>query len=125
MASCSPDHVRLANAEGLGWPARAVECLEKLSDLKYGILGGDGDAQPRELVSTFLSDFHEANKAPGSAPSATSYWMGSVLVWLTRDVLSRSRFQAAIYAAVAEGRAVPGKREFRVVVFSIRHFVLA
>ncbi|KAK7416380.1 hypothetical protein QQZ08_012014 [Neonectria magnoliae] len=27
MASCSPDHVRLANAEGLGRPARAEECL--------------------------------------------------------------------------------------------------
>ncbi|KAM6514114.1 hypothetical protein FALCPG4_015276 [Fusarium falciforme] len=124
MASCSPDHVRLANAEGLGWPARAEECLDKLSIVKYGILGGDGEAQPRELVSTFLSDFHEAKKAPGSAPSATSYWMGSVLIWLTRDVLSRSRFEAAICAAVAEGRAVLGKREFRVVVFSIRHFVL-
>ncbi|RSL77281.1 hypothetical protein CEP52_017727 [Fusarium oligoseptatum] len=124
MASCSPDHVRLANAEGLGWPAKAEECLGELSLAKYGILGGDGDAQPRELVSTFLSDFHEANKAPGSAPSATSYWMGSVLIWLTRDVLSRSRFKAAICAAVAEGRAVSGKPEFRVVVFSIRHFVL-
>ncbi|RMJ03715.1 hypothetical protein CDV36_014759 [Fusarium kuroshium] len=124
MASCSPDHVRLANAEGLGWPARAEGCLDTLSLIKYGILGGHGDAQPRELASTFLSDFHEANKAPGSAPSVTSYWMGSVLVWLTRDILSLSRFEAAICAAVAEGRAVPGKHEFRVVVFSIRHFVL-
>lgn len=124
MASCSPDHIRLANAEGLGWPTTADECLGELSIVKYGILGGDDEAQPRELVSTFLSDFHEANKAPGSAPSDTSYWMGSVLIWLTRDVLSRSRFEAAICAAVETGRAVPGKREFRVVVFSIRHFVL-
>ncbi|TVY74168.1 hypothetical protein Focb16_v006128 [Fusarium oxysporum f. sp. cubense] len=124
MASCSPGRVRFANAEGLGWPTTAYKSLGHLSVAKYGILGGDGDAQPRELVSTFLSDFHEACKAPGSAPYATSYWMGPVFVWLTRDVLSRSRFEAAIYAAVTEGRAVPGKREFPVVVFSIRHFVL-
>ncbi|KAG8426351.1 hypothetical protein J3459_008263 [Metarhizium acridum] len=65
MASCSPDHVRLADAEGLGWPARAEECLDKLSVLKYGILGGDGDARPRELVSTFLSDFHEPTRHLG------------------------------------------------------------
>ncbi|KAI8710578.1 hypothetical protein NCS52_01558100 [Fusarium sp. LHS14.1] len=124
MASCSPSHVRLVNAEGLGWPTTAHECLDELSIVKYGILGADGEAQARELVSTFLSDFHEANKAPGSAPSATSYWMGSVLIWLTRSVLSRLMFEAAICAAVEEGRAVPGKREFRVVVFSIRHFIL-
>ncbi|KAG4278809.1 hypothetical protein FPRO04_06130 [Fusarium proliferatum] len=124
MASCSPDRVRFANAERLEWPTTAYESLNHLSIAKYGILGDDGDAQPREVVSTFLSDFHEACKTPGSSPYATSYWMGPVFVWLTRDLLSRSRFEAAIYAAVTEARAVPGKREFRVVVFSIRHFVL-
>ncbi|KAF4943492.1 hypothetical protein FGADI_13382 [Fusarium gaditjirri] len=124
MASCSPDRVRLANAEWLEWPTTAHESLGHLSVAKYGILGDDGDAQPRELVSTFLSDFHEACKTPGSSPYTTSYWMGPVFVWLTRDLLSRSSFEAAIYAAVTEARAVPGKREFPVVVFSIRHFVL-
>ncbi|KAH7304381.1 hypothetical protein B0I35DRAFT_445166 [Stachybotrys elegans] len=123
MASCSPDHLRVVNAEGLGWSTRVGECLRELSLVKYGILGGDGDARPRELVSTFLSDFHEAKKAPGSAPSATSYWMGPVFVSLTRNLLSRSRFKAAICVAVAEGRAA-GKGKFLGIVFSIRHFVM-
>ncbi|SCV61229.1 uncharacterized protein FFFS_15798 [Fusarium fujikuroi] len=58
--------------------------------------------------------FHAAHLATSIAPC----------VQACQKSLS-SRFEAAIYAAVTEARAVPGKREFRLVVFSIRHFVLA
>ncbi|KAL6351739.1 hypothetical protein LRP88_14987 [Fusarium phalaenopsidis] len=71
------DHVAPVNAEGPGRPARPEERLNELSVLRYGTLRGSGGAQPRGLVSAFLGDFHKVNKASGSAPTATSYWMGS------------------------------------------------
>ncbi len=66
MASCSPEHVRLVNTEALGWSGNAQECVAASSALKYGFLAADGqNRRPKELVSAFLSDFHEPNKTPG------------------------------------------------------------
>ncbi|KAJ9130497.1 hypothetical protein NKR23_g12174 [Pleurostoma richardsiae] len=116
IASCSPDRVRPVRVEQLGQDAN------DLARWKYGILGVGSD-EPRELVARFLSDYHEVPKTPGSAPPGTSYWLGPVLVHLERSLLSRESFQAAICAAVGEGRS-QNRDHFQAVVFSIRHFVL-
>ncbi|KAK3364828.1 hypothetical protein B0T24DRAFT_712107 [Lasiosphaeria ovina] len=105
VASCSPDQVRLADADSddsvnaLHLPNDTHGAIQKLSSFKYGILSG----RRRELVSSFLGGFHEDGKAPGCSPPDTSYWIGPV-------------------AAVDSGRAE--KQEFGAVVFSLRHFVL-
>jgi hypothetical protein len=124
IASCSPNHIGLADAEELGWPADRAKRVSMASIFRYGILGNEGDARPQELVSSFLGDFHEDGKTPRSAPSSPWFWVGSVLMWLTRDLVSRSSFEAAICAAVAKGRA-EGKRNFQLLVFSVRHYVVA
>ncbi|KLU91117.1 hypothetical protein MAPG_09640 [Magnaporthiopsis poae ATCC 64411] len=122
VACCSPERLRLANVISDACSKHSPRMDRDLAwnlCLKYGILssGGSGD-----LVSTFLSDYHEAGKAPGSAPPDTSYWVGPVLVRLECDLSCRTRFRAAISAAAHRGRAE--KQEFRAVVFSLRHFVL-
>ncbi|KAK3364781.1 hypothetical protein B0T24DRAFT_712042 [Lasiosphaeria ovina] len=119
VASCSPDHLMLVDAAALHLPDGPYLAVEKLSSFKYGIRPGS----PKTLVSSFLSDFHEPGKAPGSAPPETSYWIGPVLlVRLEYDLPCRTRFPAAITAAIAYGRAE--KRVFRAVVCSLRYLVL-
>ncbi|KIW76770.1 hypothetical protein Z517_09214 [Fonsecaea pedrosoi CBS 271.37] len=120
MASCSRDYVKLANAEETGWSDIVGECMSKAASFTYGILGARRADQSTELMSAFLVDFHDDERSRGSAPSSSWSWMGSFLVWLTSDLLSRSSFASAICAAVAKGRA-EGKHIFQVLVFSLQH----
>ncbi|KAH0830024.1 hypothetical protein FOPE_10392 [Fonsecaea pedrosoi] len=84
MASCSRGYVKLANAEEIGWSDILGQCMSKAASFKYGTLGGRRAELSPELVSAFLRDFYDDGKSPGSAPSSSCYWMGSLLVWLTR-----------------------------------------
>ncbi|OAG33933.1 hypothetical protein AYO21_11933 [Fonsecaea monophora] len=84
---------QFANVEGIGWTEIVGGCMSNAASFKYGILGGRRVDQSPELVSAFLSDFHDDES-----------------------------FEAAIRAAVAKGRA-EGKRNFQVLVLSIRHLV--
>ncbi|KLP05345.1 Uncharacterized protein LW94_1882 [Fusarium fujikuroi] len=125
IASCDRKSVNFVDAEQLKLPYTAVDSMDKLTRMAYGILEGDGSQQPRELVPTLLSGYHDGRKPPGSAPSTTSYWMGSVFVYLTATKLSKltgSNVDKIVKEAVAKGRKV--KPEFRMIVFSIWEFIL-
>ncbi|KAF5724933.1 f-box domain-containing protein [Fusarium mundagurra] len=125
IASCDRKSFNLVDAEQLKLPYTAVDRMDKLTRIAYGILEGDGSQQPRELVPTLLSGYHDGRKSPGSAPSTTSYWMGSVFVYLTATKLSKltgSDVEKIVEEAVAKGREV--KPEFRMIVFSIWDFIL-
>ncbi|KAF5969334.1 hypothetical protein FCOIX_10932 [Fusarium coicis] len=125
IASCDRNNFNLVNAKQLQWPCTAVDRMDKLTRIAYGILEGDGSQQPWELVPTLLSGYHDGRKPPGSAPSTTSYWMGSVFVYLTATKLSKltgSDVDKIVKEAVAKGREA--KPEFRMIVFSIWDFIL-
>ncbi|KAI8416501.1 hypothetical protein FOFC_02811 [Fusarium oxysporum] len=125
IASCDRKNFNLVDAEQLKLPYTAVDRMDKLTRIAYGILEGGGNQQPRELVPTLLSGYHDGRKSPGSAPSTTSYWMGSVFVYLTATKLSKlpePEVENIVKEAVAKGREV--KPEFRMIVFSIWDFIL-
>ncbi|KAF5973450.1 hypothetical protein FCOIX_8768 [Fusarium coicis] len=123
--SCCSKHVKFASVEELDWSDTTMECISELSKIAYGTLEGDGNQQPRELVPTFLSGYHEGERPSGSAPSTNSYWMGSIFVYLTREKLSGPKLETTIHKAAIKGQDETDRSKFELLLFSVQEFVLA
>ncbi|KAL8830794.1 MAG: hypothetical protein Q9170_005577 [Blastenia crenularia] len=87
-------------------------------------ISGSGSNGPRELITSVGVGFHLEGEPMGSAPDASNYWFGGVLVCLVPRLSQDDNIKKAIADAVKYGREECGRMSFNAVLISISNLLL-